>query len=201
MFSVDSEGRYKLVEEYYEYNENEKKFLQENFSLSKDIAGEDRKLDTNEYVFYIPEKFLKQFVSRFKTTKNKEMNNGLIGRVNEILTKKNLPRMKYIEYTVAREYSTGLMKEESSGHIQIEFIDYIELLLNKEQRNIFLELSKQYQEEYIFKTMKEIKEDRYIKDEEIEFLDRDNFKKGEKIYKRSVSNQLEKKFKINRIKR
>ena len=101
--------------------------------------------------------------------------------------------MKYIEYTVAREYSTGLMKEESSGHIQIEFIDYIELLLNKEQRNIFLELSKQYQEEYIFKTMKEIKEDRYIKDEEIEFLDRDNFKKGEKIYKRSVSNQLEKK--------
>lgn len=35
LFSVDSEGRYKLVEEYYEYNENEKSFYRKIFHYQK----------------------------------------------------------------------------------------------------------------------------------------------------------------------
>lgn len=152
-------GKFQPVGGAYKFNEEEAKFLSENFFVENDDCIPVDKITKRDYRLLIKNKYLKKFMKHFDKTNNRENLNNLSREFIEELIKTkiiNKDEFKSLSYRYCGRHMTEI-EETVFKPFELLLADVVEVILSDKQEEIFRSLMKKKSNKYIFATVSDIK--------------------------------------------
>lgn len=148
--------KYQPVGGTYKYNNEEKLYFSNKFSIVEDSKIKLDDSSKNDYRLHVSVKDLKKFVKRFNQTQNRENLKNLSREFKEELVDKEILNFEHIQYRYCGRHITSIEKSRHFNCYELLLADIVELIPDENQNNILRNLYDIESEKYYFATAGEI---------------------------------------------
>lgn len=152
-------GKFQPVGGAYKFKDKERKYLDDEFASEDDDCIPVNETTRNDYRLNIKNKYLRDFVKRFNSTKSRENISNLSREFKEELIKTDIldeTIFGEIRYRYIGRHMTEIIRTSFKPY-ELLLVDILEIELTKEQEEYLRSLSGQQSDKYIFANNTQIK--------------------------------------------